>query len=75
MVVLRSPSIGVKKADDWTDTEFRFLGLGVAERGSCWFSCCTTRLRENREGSKIFRRVMDLGENSEAKSQDVKEKV
>lgn len=33
MVVLRSPSTGVKKADDWTNTEFRFLGIGVAERG------------------------------------------
>lgn len=33
MVVLRSPSIGVKKVDDWTDTEFRFLGIGVVEIG------------------------------------------
>lgn len=33
VVVLRSPSIGVKKVDNWTDTEFRFLGIRVADIG------------------------------------------
>lgn len=33
VVVLRGPSLGVKKADGWTDTEFRLFRMGVAERG------------------------------------------
>lgn len=58
----------MEKADGWTDTKSGLFRQGMAERGQCWFSCSTISSRQSREGREILRGVVDLGENSEAKS-------